>query len=156
MSFKAPFTETMPLAQAQSILRTMVDDGANCPCCTQLAKVYKRKVNAGMARSLIVMFRAAGLEWQHVPTTVGRKSAEEGKLAYWGLIEEEKVRRPDGGRAGYWRVTPVGEDWIHHRVSIQKYAKVYDGRCLGFDGERVSIHDALGTRFSYDDLMAGV
>lgn len=146
----------MPLHEAQGWLRDRLDDGEKCPCCTQHAQTYRRKVNSGMARSLIVMFRTGGLDWQHVPTTVGRKSAEEGKLAYWGLIEEEKVRRPDGGRAGFWRVTQVGADWIHHRISIPKYARVYDGRCLGFAGERVSIHDALGTRFSYDDLMAGV
>lgn len=144
------------IAQAKAWLRTKLADGAECPVCTQRAQLYRRKVTSTMARSLIEMYRAAGLDYAHLPTVISSQRADEGKLAYWGLMEEEKVRRPDGGRAGYWRVTPRGEMFLKLQLNIPKYAEVYDGRVLGFDTtELVSIKDALGTRFDYSDLMAG-
>src|SRR3954471_2049123 len=63
--------------------------GAKCPLCAQHAKMYSRKVNAGMAASLIRMYRINKTGWVHVPTSVGARSREEGKLAYWGLVEEQ-------------------------------------------------------------------
>lgn len=145
------------VSEARDWLREHVDDGAPCPCCTQLAKVYRRKINSGMARSLIAMYQIAGTSWVHVPTQVGARSREEGKLAYWGLVEESTAPRDDGGRAGWWRVTSKGELFVRDEITVPKYARIYNGRCLGFYGaQRVGIRDALGSKFSYDDLMAGV
>jgi hypothetical protein len=142
------------LGAARDWLRQRVEHGAECPCCTQHVKVYKRRVNKGMAQSLVDMYRAAGREWQHIPTTVGGRSREEGKLRYWGLIEESDEPRDDGGHAGWWRVTPDGEEFLQGRVSIPMYARVFDGRCLGFIGDPVSISDALGAPFDLRELMA--
>lgn len=151
------FTDDMTLAEAKAILRQLVDEGEKCPLCTQLAKVYRRKVNAGMARSLIEMYRVGGtLDWVHVPTQIGARSREEGKLAYWGLVEEETAKREDGGRAGYWRVTAKGVRFVREKIKVPKYARVYDGRCLGLTGDEVSIREALGSKFSYDELMVGL
>jgi hypothetical protein len=158
------FHDSMTLAEGRAILRELVNDGHKCPVCTQLAKVYRRKINSGMARSLIEMYRVgregdvAGVQgWVHVPTQIGARSREEGKLAYWGLVEEEaEIKREDGGRAGYWRVTARGAQFVRNLIQVPKYARVYDGRCLGLTGPDVSIHDALGTKFNYDELMAGI
>lgn len=145
------------LSEARAWLRARVDRGERCPCCTQLAKVYRRKINSGMARSLIAMYQVGGKDWIHLPTQIGARSREEGKLAYWGLVEEQKDVRPDGGRAGYWRVTDLGELFIKDRVKLPKYARVFDGRCLSLDPtEKVSIKDAIGDRFDYNELMNGV
>jgi hypothetical protein len=149
------FHDEMTLDEARELLRKLaVKGGHPCPVCTQLAKVYKRTINAGMARSMIVMWKVAGTDFQHVPTTVGGKSREEGKLRYWGLVEEELATRADGGRAGYWRLTDLGADFVHGRVRVPKYARVYDERCLNLTGPPVSIKDALGKKFNYAELMA--
>lgn len=152
------FSDDMTLAEARDLLRTLVDDGHDCPVCTQLAKVYRRKINSGMARSLIEMYRVGGpaLDWVHVPTQIGARSREEGKLAYWGLVEEEHQERDDGGRAGYWRVTTKGVQFVSAQIKVPKYARVYDGRCLSLTGDEVTIREALGSKFNYDELMAGV
>lgn len=147
--------DDVPLGEAKQWLRDRVDDGAPCPCCGQLAKVYRRRVNSGMARSLITMWRKAGLEWVHLPTEIGARSREEGKLAYWGLAEEATEKREDGGRAGWWRVTERGRQFVLGLTTIPRYALIYDGRRLRFDGEPVTIRDALGAKFDYDQLMAG-
>lgn len=136
-------------------LLKQLEDGAPCPLCGQHAKMYKRKINSGMAKSLIHMYRIAGTGWVHV-SAIGAHSREEGKLAYWGLLEEQKASGTHGGRAGYWRVTDKGEAFLLGKISVPKYAKVYDGRVFGFEGDRVVIEDALGTKFNYNDLMTGV
>jgi hypothetical protein len=148
------------LLEAQEWLRERVDHGAACPCCTQFAKVYRRKINSSQARALIVQYRHYGSVWAHLPALRmlqgAQHSNEEPKLRYWGLLEEESDRREDGGRAGWWRVTDLGERFVLGQARVEKYARLYDGRCLNLAGPFVSIQDALGNKFNYDDLMQGI
>lgn len=148
----------LSLEEARAWLRERVDEGERCPCCTQFAKVYKRSINSTMARGLIDIYRASGQEWCHVRTLRRRSGAgdnrEESKLRYWGLVEEESERREDGGRSGWWRVTPVGQQFVLGQLHVAKYAHIYDGRCLRLSGPLVTIRQALGSRFNYDELMA--
>lgn len=146
--------EDMSLREAKDWLRERaLAEGARCPCCEQMAKVYRRTINAGMARSLAKMYRHAKTDWVHVPTVVGSRSREEGKLAYWGLVEEEVERRPDGGRAGWWRVTSKGEAFLLGQLTVPKYAHVYNGRCLGFTGSPVSIEFVTAQNFDLREVM---
>lgn len=142
------------LAQARDWLRLRVAEGERCPCCTQFAKVYKRKITSTSAAALITLWRAAGPTWAHLPTVLDRKQADEAKLLHWGLLEGETISRPDGGRAGWWRVTELGAAFVRGEVRVQKYCLIYDSRCLGLDGPDVSIVDCLGDRFDYAELLA--
>lgn len=151
------------LEEAKSWLRDQVDDGARCPCCTQHAKVYKRALYASIARELMLLWRETGTNFGHWPTIHGtaRKSLRLGaqgtalpKAAYWALIEDSDVPREDGGRAGWWRVTAKGDAFCRGQITVPKYARVYDGRCLGLIGEPIGIHEALGEKFNYEELMA--
>lgn len=144
------------LGEARDWLRSQIDDGAICPCCKQFVKVYRRQINSTMVRALVALYQHAGTDSGHWPTIlneVGIARADEAKLAYWGLVEEEPERREDGGRAGWWTVTAAGVDWIEGRITIPRYAKVYNGRCRGLEGELRTIQQALGTRFNYQELM---
>lgn len=143
----------MTLGEARAELRQLVRDGERCPCCDQFAKVYRRKLNSGMARSLIAMWRTAGTSWVHVPTALDARSREEGKLRYWGLVVESDEERDDGGRAGWWQVTDLGAQFVLGQLRVPQYAHVYDGRCLGLHGDPVMIRDCLTDRFSYEELM---
>jgi hypothetical protein len=143
------------LAEAQRWLADRVRNGARCPCCNQYTKVYQRQINSGMARSLIAMYlHGPQGQWVHLPTQVGARSREEGKLRYWNLVEEQiDIRRDDGGRVGYWRLTDAGRTWVTGQSTVPKYVAVYNNIVLGNYGEHVSITDALGTRFNYAELM---
>lgn len=153
----APLTMDTPLSEAQQWLRNRVDKGDNCPCCSQFAKVYRRKINAGMAQALIVMYRQSGGSWFRMPSIAHLwQSRDEAALAYWGLIEEAQEPREDGGRAGWWRLTQAGMLFASNRGTVPKYARVYNGRCLGLTGDPQSIIDALGNRFDYTELMRGI
>ena len=135
------------------------DGGTICPVCDQHVKVYRRKVNSSMTRGLIAAYRAYGTRFgylQDVRRTEGETdNREESKLRYWGLMQEEDAWRPDGGRAGYWRVTDKGEMWIRKLTTVPKYAVIYNGECLRLEGQQIDISEALGDKFNYRELMNG-
>jgi hypothetical protein len=149
--------DSVSLGDARAWLRERVEEGAECPCCTQFAKVYKRSITSSQGRALVVQYRQFQREWAHLPELRmlqgPQHSNEEPKLRYWGLLEEESDRREDGGRAGWWRLTELGERFVHEEVRVPKYARVYDGRCLGLKGDPVDIKDVLRNRFDLGELM---
>ncbi len=94
----------------------------------------------------------------HLPTVIGRRSAEEAKLRYWDLIYGLEIK------AGYWSLTEAGINWAQGRTRLPRYVRVYDGKALsppqhtsrsGKVRPPVGIRDALGNRFDYDQLMRG-
>lgn len=151
------FHDDMTLKNARAQLRQLVEPkGHPCPCCRQLAKVYRRRINAGMARTAITMYRHGAADaFVHTPSLPG-DTHEASQLAWWGLVEEERALRPDGGRAGWWRLSTRGVAYVRGEVALPRYARVYDHRLLGHAGEPLTIRDALGARFDYTALMAGV
>lgn len=149
--------EGQSLAEARSWLREHAAKGERCPCCTQFVKIYERKIGAGMANALIIMYNHAGQEWFRMPNISHRwKNRDESNLKYWKLIVESTEKREDGGRAGWWQVTDLGVRFIYDDLRLPKYARTYDNRLLKYHGEELGILDALSTKFNYRDLMDGV
>lgn len=152
-----PPTGDSLLREARAWLTAGLDAGVACPCCGQRAQTYRRTINSGMARALAVMYQSAGLEWLHKPTVLaglGAAARDESLLRFWDLIEEEiTVKRDDGGRAGWWRVTPKGEGFLHRAVTVPKYALVYNNRFQGFHGADITIDDAIASKFNLTDLL---
>jgi len=137
------------------LLIDIYDGGTTCPCCGQLAKVYRRPLDSSMAWALVTAYRRAGIEEFHKPTVL--PEAADGsfaKLRYWGLIHEAE-RNTDGSHSGWWQITQDGEDFVHYSITVPKYALIYNGGLLELDDTdgRVSIVDALGHRFDYAELM---
>lgn len=155
------FSEEMTIAEARTVLRDLADDGHRCPLCTQYVKVYKRKIHASMAQAIILMYRhyvATGVEWIEIAAILPhRMVADAAKLRYWGLIVEEPSYRSDGSeRTGFWRLTDRGVAFVRGQGIVKKYARLYDGRFLGHEGDMVDIKDCLGKKFDYSELMAGI
>jgi hypothetical protein len=144
-----------PLHEVRDWLRERVKHGAECPCCAQYAKVYRRKINASMAVGLIRMYRMADTDWVHVPD-LNLPGGDLLKTRYWGLIEShpEITEREDGSkRVGIWRLTGIGERFVLGGFAVPKYAHIYANRALNYSGPPVSIREALGDRFDYRELM---
>jgi hypothetical protein len=155
-----PITGT--LEEAKEWLRKRVDKGASCPCCTQFAKVYKRKLNSSMARGLLVLLRYATAhpdEDLHIPSIFREEkvcSSNDGALLrHWGLIQACSGVRSDGStRIGFYRLTQLGREFALDRVSVPMYAILYSERLLRLSKEQTSIRDALGNKFNYQELMS--
>lgn len=151
------YPDSMPLADARDLLRKDVYEGVKCPLCTQHAQVYRWSLYGTAARVLIKLYRAGGvIDFVHSNTVkVAGNGGDCTRLAFWGLVEQEKARRADGGRSGFWRVTEGGESFVLNRKPIPKYAYVYNGRVLRIEGPPVTVYDALGKKFDYSELMQG-
>lgn len=152
----ATLSDDTPLGEARRRLQDgALGGGTRCPCCGQRAQVYRRSINSSMAKSLIKMWMVQrdGADWIHVPTEIGARSREEGKLRYWGLVTERPVSREDGGHAGYWRVTTKGSDFVAGGLELPRYALVYDGNLLELTGPLVDIETCLGEPFDLTRLL---
>lgn len=163
-----PVSQVTPLFAVQELIDQHADEGLRCPACHQHVQRYWRTINAGMAASVVRMLRLHNEDpgrFIHLPSEVGRRSAEEGKLIWWGLVEEENTLRADGGRAGYWRLTPKGVAWAEGRIKVPRYVVIFNSQPCddaptsysksGVRKPDVSVFDALGRRFSYRRLMQG-
>lgn len=150
------FRDTDTLGAARTWLRDQIQgDGAKCPCCRQMAKVYRRGINAGQAAILVRWWRQYGTKPVMVAEQVKTPGGDYAKLRYWGLVEDMHARREDGGPAGQWRVTDLGEMFAASKVAIPRFVYVYDNRLLRVDeSESITIQEALGKRFDYDELMS--
>lgn len=155
------FLDAMTLGDARDELRELVvgGDGAICPCCNQLARIYRWSLYSTAARALILYYRLGRAGTEYVHANELKRHGHQGhgdasRLRHWGLAVQESERREDGGRSGWWCCTERGRRFVLGVERIPKYAHVYDGRCLGLHGEPVAIRDCLGERFDYDQLMA--
>ena len=150
-------TGDMTLDQARVWLAERVNEGVRCPCCAQMAREYRRKLNQGMAAALVRMYMAHGTAWQLKTETlkgVGPAARDESLLRHWGLLEESQVRREDGGRAGWWRVTDKGEMFVLGHKSVNSHIVLYANEFRGYHGDLVTIYDCIDSAFSLAELMA--
>ena len=161
--------KTTTLEQAQDWLRKRLDEGAQCPCCKQHAKIYRRRLNSGMAASLIA-FAKVTLQmnpkdgWLKVPddfvntSTVLKvlKNREYNKLRYWGLLEAhatDQSLEADTPYTGMWRITELGLKFVRGEVEVAESVFVYDNRKMRASKALTTIQGALGTKFNYAELM---
>jgi hypothetical protein len=158
------------LEDAKRWLRARFKKGATCPCCSQHVKCYRRPMNKSMAYVLLLMscyFRGDQVEeWLHVPSYIAEMVADHprraaavrgdwAKLKYWGLIEEKPEVRDDGSpRVGYWKLTPLGRQFVARQVKVPSHVYIYNGDPLRrVVDELITIDEALGKEFNYDEIM---
>ena len=99
----------MTLEEARAALEAGLDKGTHCPCCEQYAKICRRKLNSGMTRSLISLYKRTrdfGDEWIDITKTLQLSgiiaaNANAALLRHWGLLEPHAgERRTQQRRAG--------------------------------------------------------
>lgn len=149
--------------QARDWLEPRKRKGAHCPCCDQLARIYKRTIHSAVARDLIWLVKRSlakttngGMAWvdlhEEAPLWV-QQGRELAKLAYWGLVEQKPTESQRGARtSGIWRPTADGVDFAYGRIAVESHVVLYDNRVLGFTGKFISIRDALRKKFDFDQL----
>ena len=134
-------------------------EGVHCPCCGQMARDYRRKLNTIMARALIWLVRtsASGDEWVDIglqaPRWFHRGGGEFAKLAHWGLIEERLIPSTRGGRtSGIWRPTDKGVSFARNEIAIASHVTLYDNHIVGISNTSITIRQALGEHFDFQEL----
>lgn len=150
------------LADARAHVIQHRDEGVACPCCGQLAKLYRRRLHKAMARALcwlVVEHERAG-DWVYTPDGPSwvTQSRELPKLRMWGLIEQKPNDDKRYKRCnGYWRPTSRGRRFVLDFTTEPTHVLVYDGVVEGFSSDQQTIVQALsGIGFSYSELMDGL
>ena len=145
------------IAEAKEYLRQNFDKGANCPCCTQFTKRYSRKLTSGMAVALINLYNISDREYVHIERLGRLNGGEFAQLAHWGLIEE-KPNEDDGTKrtSGYWHITLRGVNFVKGSTRVASHVYTFNGKRLGFSETSTDIHEALGKKFNYSELMGRV
>ena len=140
------------LAEAKQYLRNNFKTGTECPCCGKYVKAYKRKLNAGMCRALIIIYKLTKngntIHVQSKFTELGLRATtmDYAYLEKWSLIEQT-------GSSGYWRVTQKGKEFIHDVIELPDHALVYNGNVYKWSDNHVNIDTALTDEFNLEDIM---
>jgi hypothetical protein len=149
------------LLEARSYVQEHRCEGVDCPCCFQFAKLYKRKLNSGMARSLIEIYhitrRSNGDGWIDLARMVNPRTIlnrEWSKLCFWGLLECRDSPPTPGRRHEKYRITADGVEFVLMRRRVRRRVCIYNNVVLGFEGEEIDIVEALGSKFDYRELMS--
>jgi len=108
-----------------------------------------------MARTLIWMLGVSRSDphgFIDIPKTAPKyvlRSNEVGKLAWWNLVE----RHPDKQHGGLWRMTQLGADFAMGSTALPARVVLYNNQCEGFEGDQITVSEALGSKFDYEELM---
>jgi hypothetical protein len=162
MEIKLPrVPEKLTIREAQSLLRDSARNGGDCPCCGQRYQLHRRKLNSGMAATLVwlVQYYAKHRDWVHVQEIAPRhvvRSNEIGKLVHWDLVQL-RPKQPDqkSKTSGMWKPKRDGVEFALDHIEVSKYVYLYNNEIVGFSDEMISIAAALGDHFDYDELMRG-
>lgn len=148
------------IEEAKQYLRDNWREGVECPCCTQLVKAYKRKLNSGMAQTLVLMLKwTVPGEYIHVETYLRENKIHSchdwALLRHWGLIQSApKDADSDLPNSGVWKLTQQGVLFGIDSILVPKHVLTFNNVSYGSIGEETTdIHDALGSKFSYTELM---
>lgn len=142
--------------EAKQELRDNWENGANCECCGQFVKLYRRKLSSSMARTLINMYNAkADFNWVH-RNNFKAVSNDYSYLRYWGLIQEKKLEyNSEKKNSGYWGITNKGREFVKGNSRVPSHIRLFNQKFYGFEGKEVTITDCLGSKFNYNELMEG-
>lgn len=158
--FPRPHERT--LADAKHDVEAHLQEGSDCPCCGQFAKMYHRVLNATMALCLIEIVKQwwdthdwVDVRTIHPPVDVAYPTGEIGKLVHFGLVRG-KVNEIDPAKRclGLWQPTARGVEFVMGRTSVPAAVFLFNNKIKGWDAETVFIQDALGKKFDYSALMA--
>lgn len=150
-------TQFNTIKEAHKYLNDNVAKGVNCPCCGQLVKLYKRKLNSIMALGIIRLYQLDKKQpgYHHIsklkaPIICGGDFA---KLKFWGLIEERESTDKHKRTSGLWRITSNGVLFTENKLSTSSHITFYNGKIHKKSLEHITIIDALNIHFNYQELM---
>ena len=156
-------TPQTTLLEIKEYLKENYETGCICPACNQNVKMYKRKLSASMAFTLIKIWKYLNetgtcngfLKYQYILDEIGISTAQRAdwqKLVYFKVLEQKTTERgsPESGK---YRITDIGIKFLKGERNLPDHCKVYNGKVYGYAMEQINIKQALRNKFNYDDLM---
>lgn len=146
----------------QEMMKRAVD-GVRCPCCGQMVKIYRRKLNAPMAYFLVWLVKQylVTQDWTDVPKDgpmiQGRRGGGDfAKLEHWAMIEQKVCEDQKKRTSGFWRPTTKGMKFVAAKLKVPAHVFLMFNRVKGFSDDRMDIAQALAAGgFDYQELWNG-
>lgn len=154
------FVGGQTLAEARETVEAKLGEGTTCPCCNQYAKRYRRKLNTGMAISIIWLVRtwkANGEAFVNVPKIAPRRviaSRPFDKLKLWGLATDLPRTTEEKKRSGFWRPQILGVEFSEARIAIPSYLEVFNSKIGAKSAKLITIEEV--PKFNYQEMMATI
>lgn len=151
--------EGATLEQAGHIWGSVIkSEGGHCPVCDRWGKLYRRGINANMARHLIWLCKQNPREdgWVDVQRTAPDwmlRSPQLGTLKHWHMVQNAPVKGSKSRTAGLWKPTDLGLKFAYNQLFVPKYKYIYNDTVFDTEGPDVSIVDCLDDHFDYSELM---
>lgn len=141
--------------EGRKFLQANALEGAICPCCDELYKVYRWKLNRQMATFLIWLYRGeefriySGHYRDFLKAFPQYHSKHYSRPKYWGLI------KPHNETAGIWYLTRLGIQFVRKEIKLPKYQFILNDKVIrvSWEVELISIEDALTFPFDLDEIM---
>lgn len=150
-----PVEDSTAFGVVRAAFRSAIDTRTclECPLCMQTTKLYRRSIHKEMVKALVKLYHASLTNndgWVNVKEFYGPGlSGDYAKLKFWGLIEPHDVRTAILNASGHWRITKAGKDFVIGKLSVPKYALVFNNTFYGHDGSLVTIQQCFGKKFDY-------
>lgn len=148
---------TVAEARQQFLAATSTGGPVVCPCCLRKGRIYRRRLNSGMAVVLVRLHHLGAAErWVNVRELfpgVTQRGGEWARTRFWGLVRPADERTAEENARGDWKLTERGVEFVLGQVEVSAAVFVWDNTPLRFSDETVTIHQALGQRFDYAELM---
>lgn len=147
------------LVKQQEIQFYNIDKGFICPCCKTFVKRYSRHFNSNMALAILMLYKKRDEGFLHIENLMiengYKRCGDASYLRHYNLIEPYVAKRNDGSsRNGYYRITSAGILFAENKLTVKERFLTFNNNCQGFEGSDISIIDALGKKFKYDQLMS--
>lgn len=133
--------------------------GYICECCGQFVKIYSRKINSSMVLVLLLLYKNKIRDYIHIENylkQIGRLElrADFAKLRFWGFLDKLEEKRADNSnRNGYYKISGRGIMFCEGKIKAKERAVIFNNRLQSLEGKEISIIDALGIKFNYNELM---
>ena len=145
------------------VFKAQLLSGAKCDCphCGRYAQIYKRHINATIAKQLIMLFEQGGYNGNYIHASNLIPDGQSGagdlsKAKYFGLIRAEPENNEAKKSSGYWTLTDAGLQFVKGKLDIPEYALVFDDKVVGVSQDKILISDALRAGgFNYSELING-
>lgn len=155
-------TEDTLLSEARRVFKDSIKTHLTvCPCCDRPSKVYARSFYSAHARALIGLY---WLDKKHPNDSfkIGRFADGITKhfaiVKFWGLAIDAQFEPEDNidgqkRTTGLWKITENGRKFIENKLKITEKVILENNHLIAFEGEKIDVQGALGTKFNYQDLM---
>lgn len=139
-----------------------------CPTCERRCARSLKRINykcVMFLRDLIIEWEKNGHDWvensKHVnkDNPKAKASADAVFLRHWGLIERKPPEESEKGKIsqpkGIYRPTQMGIDFLEGKILVKKAFWEWRG-VMYWSDDSISVQDALGTPFDYEEVVTGV